>query len=65
MSRELLELEKTMLFQTDPSLKRFQVIFALAFLGFRKTFGKDRDLCELFLRIMVEANKGRNELLLK
>jgi len=65
MSRDILELEKTLLFQVDPSIKRFQVIFALAFVGFRKTFGKDRDLCELFLRIMVEANKGRNDLLLR
>lgn len=65
MSRDILELEKTLLYQVDPSIKRFQVIFALAFVGFRKTFGKDRDLCELFLRIMVEANKGRNELLLR
>ncbi|RLE95108.1 MAG: hypothetical protein DRN04_01230 [Thermoprotei archaeon] len=65
MSRDILELEKTLLYQVDPSVKRFQVIFALAFVGFRKTFGKDRDLCELFLRIMVEANKGRNELLLR
>lgn len=45
------------------TLERAKLIFGLAYLGFKLTFDKDSDACDLFIRIMYEANQIRYELL--
>jgi len=42
--------------------KRINFIFLLSFLGFKATFNKDKELCEIFIKIMYEANQVKNSL---
>ncbi|RLE67656.1 MAG: hypothetical protein DRJ34_04410 [Thermoprotei archaeon] len=42
--------------------KRMNFIFLLSFLGFKATFNKDKELCEIFIKIMYESNQVKNSL---
>ncbi|HDJ89948.1 MAG TPA: hypothetical protein ENG40_04570 [Thermoprotei archaeon] len=43
-------------------VRRTNYIFLLSFLGFKATFDKNRELCEIFIRIMHEANQVKYSL---
>lgn len=42
--------------------KRMNFIFLLSFLGFKATFNKDKEICEIFIKIMYESNQVKNSL---
>ncbi|RLF10473.1 MAG: hypothetical protein DRJ98_06000 [Thermoprotei archaeon] len=53
------EMEKKSIDELRRTTRR---IFNLATLGFRQTLGNDQALNWIFLRVLVETNKLRNEL---